>query len=149
MPPVKAVPDGYQTVTPALSLKGAAEAIEFYQRAFGAEVRARLLGPNGAVVHAEVKIGSSIVIVADAVMSPPTQASCHVYVDDADAWWQRATAAGAQVVMPLQDMFWGDRYGVLLDRWGNRWAIATHREDVSRAEMQRLMTEATAQVKAG
>jgi PhnB protein len=148
MPSIKAVPKGYHTVTPALCLKGAAEAIEFYQRAFGAEEQARLLGPNGAVVHAEVKIGSSIVIVADAIMSPPTQASCHIYVEDADAWWRRATAAGAQVVMPLQDMFWGDRYGVLLDRWGNRWAIATRRENVSPAEMQALMTEALKQMKA-
>jgi uncharacterized glyoxalase superfamily protein PhnB len=147
MAQVKAIPDGYQTVTPSLNLQGAAEAIEFYRQAFGAEERGpRMLGPNGTVMHAEIKIGNSIVMLADAMMGPPTQASCHLYVEDADALWKRATAAGAQVVLAIHDAFWGDRYGVVSDRWGNRWGIATHQEDVSPADMQQRMAEMVKQM---
>ena len=141
MAQVKAIPDGYQTVTVDLSLKGAAEAIEFYQQAFGAEERVRMPGPNDTIMHAEIKIGNSIVMLADAMMGPPTQSSCHLYVEDADALWKRATAAGAQVVLGIHDAFWGDRYGVLSDRWGNRWGIATHQEDVSPETMQQRVEE--------
>jgi PhnB protein len=142
MAQVKAVPDGFRTVTVDLNLKGAAEAIEFYQQAFGAEEhRPPMPGPNNTVMHAELKIGNSIVMLADAMMGPPTQSSCHLYVEDADAWWKRATAAGAQVVLAIHDAFWGDRYGVLSDRWGNRWGIATHQEDVSPEVMQRRFEE--------
>jgi uncharacterized glyoxalase superfamily protein PhnB len=139
---VKKIPDGYQTVTPSLNLKGAAEAIQFYQDAFGAEEqRGRAPGPNGSIMHAELKLGNSMVMLADALMGPPTQASFHLYVEDADALFQRATRAGAEVVLAMHDAFWGDRYGVVSDRWGNRWGIATHQEDVSPEEMRKRMAE--------
>jgi len=147
MPQVKAVPDGYHTVTPFLNVKGAAEAIDFYKKAFGAEERGgRAPGPNNTIMHSELKIGDSTVMVADAMMGPPTQASLHLYVPDADASWKRATEAGATVVMPLADQFWGDRYGVVADRWGNRWSIATHKEDVPPAEMQKRTADAIKQM---
>jgi uncharacterized glyoxalase superfamily protein PhnB len=146
MAKVNAVPPGYHTVTPFLNLKGAAEAIEFYKKAFGAEERARMPGPNNMVMHAEIKIGDSIVMMSDAMQMPPTQSSTHLYVDDCDAFWQRATAAGCKVEMPLADMFWGDRYGVVSDRWGNRWSIATHKEDVSPSDMQQRMSDAMKQM---
>ena len=145
---VKAVPEGYPTVTPALRVKGAAEAIEFYKRAFGAEERGpRAPGPNNSIMHAEIKIGNSVLMISDAMTGTPTQAFCHLYVEDVDAWWQRATAAGAQVTMPLQNQFWGDRYGVVMDRWGNHWSLASHREDVPAAEMQKRVAEAIKQFK--
>jgi len=147
MSTVKAVPAGYSTVTPFLNVKGAADAIEFYKKAFGAEERARAPGPNGSIMHAEIKIGDSIVMLSDALQNPPTQSNIHLYVDDADALWQRATAAGAQIAMPIQDQFWGDRYGVVADAWGNRWSIATHTEDVPQAEMQKRVAEAMKQMK--
>jgi len=140
---VKPVPDGYTTVTPFLNLKGAAEAIEFYKKAFGAEQRGPIApGPNNTVMHAEIKIGNSLIMIADATQNPPTLASIHLYVDDADALWNRAIKAGAQVSMPIGDMFWGDRYGVVTDKWGNRWGIATHKEDVSMDEVMKRMAGA-------
>ena len=139
---VKPVPEGYGTVTPFLRIKGAADAIEFYKKAFGAEERGRMPGPNNVVMHAEIKVGNSIIMVADAMMDPPTQSSLHLYVDDCDAAWKRATDAGCQVVRPLANEFWGDRYGVLKDKWGNHWSLATHKEDVPMAEMENRMNEA-------
>jgi PhnB protein len=144
---VKAVPEGYSTITPFLNVNGAAEAIEFYKKAFGAKERYRMPGPNNKIMHAEISIGNAIVMVSDAMMGPPTQSSCHIYVDDADALWSQATKAGAEVVMPIADMFWGDRYGVLSDKWGNRWSIATHKEDLSQEEMQKRSDEAMKQMK--
>jgi PhnB protein len=141
MAEVKAIPDGYRTVTPFLSVNGASDAIAFYKKAFGAEERSRMPGPDGKLLHGEVKIGDSIVMVADAMMGPPTTAVIHLYVADADAAWARATAAGAKIEMPIADMFWGDRYGVLSDNWGNRWSIATHKEDVAPAEMGKRAAE--------
>jgi PhnB protein len=135
MAEVKAIPEGYRTVTPFLSVKGAADAIEFYKKAFGAEERNRAPGPGGTLMHAEIKIGDSVIMLSDALMGPPLTAGIHLFVADADALWARATAAGAQVVMPIADMFWGDRYGVLSDKWGNRWSIATHQEDVTPEEL--------------
>jgi len=135
MAEVKAIPEGYRTVTPFLSVKGAADAIEFYKKAFGAEERNRAPGPGGTLMHAEIKIGDSVIMMSDALMGPPLTAGIHLFVADADALWARATAAGAQVVMPIADMFWGDRYGVLSDKWGNRWSIATHIEDVTPEEL--------------
>jgi PhnB protein len=139
---VKAVPDGYGTVTPFLNVNGASEAIEFYKKAFGVEERSKMLMPNGMVAHSELQLGTSKIMVADAMMNPPTQASLHIYVDDCDAMWARATAAGCTIVMPIGDMFWGDRYGVVSDPYGNRWAIATHKQDVSDDEIRRRGEEA-------
>ena len=142
MAQVKPVPEGYHTVTPFLNVDGASDALAFYKKAFGAEERFRMPGPNGKIMHSEIKIGDSIVMVSDAMMNPPTQSSIHLYVPDADAIWTRAVAAGAKVEQPLVDQFWGDRWGVLSDKWGNRWGIATHKEDVSPEEMQKRGEEA-------
>ncbi|HVZ73324.1 MAG TPA: VOC family protein [Polyangia bacterium] len=142
MSKVKAVPEGYHTVTPFLNVVGANDAIAFYVKAFGAEERLRMPGPDGKLVHGEIKIGDSIVMVSDALMNPPTSSSIHLYVEDADAAWSRATAAGAEVAMPIADQFWGDRYGVLKDKWGNRWAISQHKEDLSPEEMRARSAEA-------
>jgi PhnB protein len=142
MAKVNAVPEGYRTVTPFLNVLGANDALAFYKKAFGAEERLRMPTPDGKIMHSEIKIGDSIVMVSDAMMNPATSSSIHLYVDDADALWSRATAAGAEVVMPIADQFWGDRYGVLKDKWGNRWAVAQHKEDVSPEEMRRRGEEA-------
>ena len=142
MAQVKAVPEGYHTVTPFLNVEGANEALAFYKKAFGAEERVRMPTPDGKIMHSEIKIGDSIVMVSDAMMNPVTKSSIHLYVPDADVVWNRATDAGAKVEMPIADMFWGDRYGVLSDKWGNRWAVATHKEDVSSEEMKKRSEEA-------
>lgn len=147
MAQVKAVPDGYMNVTPFMNIKGCAEAIEFYKKAFGAEERARMATPTGQIMHAEITIGNSVVMLAEAMMNPPTQSSMHLYVENCDAWWKRATEAGIQIAMPIADMFWGDRYGVLTDKWGNRWAIATHKEDFSADEMKKRAEEAMKNMK--
>jgi PhnB protein len=134
---VRAVPEGYGTVTPFLNIKGASEAIELYKKAFGVEERFKMMGPSNTIMHCELQLGTSKIMVSEAMMQPPTQSSLHLYVDDCDAMWARATGAGLKVEMPMANMFWGDRYGVLSDRHGNRWAIATHVEDISEDEMKR------------
>ena len=142
MTKAKAVPEGFGTVTPFLNVKGASEAIEFYKKAFGAEERHRMLMPDKTVAHAELQLGSSKIMMAEASRDAPTKASLHIYVEDCDALWARATAAGCKIEMPITDMFWGDRYGVLSDPYGNRWAIATHKEDMSVEEMTKRGVEA-------
>lgn len=142
MATVQPIPEGYHTVTPSLTIQGAADAIEFYKRAFGAVERGRMPGPKGAIVHAEIKIGDSVIMLADATMNPPTKATLHIYVEDVDAAWKKAVAAGAKVEMPLEDAFWGDRYGVLSDAWGNRWSMATHKEDLREEEMSKRAADA-------
>jgi PhnB protein len=143
---VEAVPEGYHTITPFLNVEGARDAIAFYKKAFGAEERAIMPGPDGKIMHSEIKIGDSIVMLSDAMMQPATQAALHLYVQDADALWARATAAGCKVILPIADQFWGDRYGVLGDKWGNRWSIAQHKEDFSPEEMRRRAEEAMKQM---
>jgi len=138
---VQAVPAGFQTVTPHLTLRGAAEAIDFYKRAFGAKERGRMPGPDGrTIMHAELRIGSSIVFIADEFpgVGPRaphalggTTGSLHLYVPNVDAAFARAVAAGAEVRMPVQDMFWGDRYAKVADPFGHEWGLATHKEDLS------------------
>jgi uncharacterized glyoxalase superfamily protein PhnB len=142
MAKVKAVPDGYHTVTPYLALAGAAEALDFYKKAFGAEERSRMPDPSGKIMHSEIVIGDSILMVSDPMMGEATKAAVCLYVPDANATWTRATAAGCEVVMPIADQFWGDRYGVLKDKWGNRWSIAQHIEDVPPEEMGKRAAEA-------
>lgn len=145
---VKAIPDGYYSLTPYVYVKGAAEAIEFYKKAFGAVEVVRMPGPGGEIMHAEVKIGNSMLMLADenperGAISPATlggaAGSIMFYTEDVDAVQQRAVAAGAKEVMPVTDMFWGDRMGNVIDPFGQSWAIATHKEDVSPEEMGKRM----------
>ena len=141
---VQPIPPGMHTVTPHLIVRGAAKAIEFYKKAFGATEEARLPGPNGMLMHASIRIGDSSVMLMDE--SPEwksvgpqtlkgTPVTIHLYVKDADKTFDTAVKAGAKSVMPLADMFWGDRYGVLEDPFGHSWAVATHVRDVSPAEI--------------
>jgi PhnB protein len=129
----------YHTVTPMLNIAGADAAIAFYKEAFGAQERVRMPGPDGKVMHAEIVIGDSVVMISDVWQNPATVSALHVYVPDCDALYSQAVAAGASPKMPLQDMFWGDRFGTLTDPFGNIWSIATHKEDVSPEEMQKRM----------
>lgn len=143
--PVKPIPDGYHSVTPYLAVKQAADAIEFYQRAFGAKERMRLSAPGGKVGHAELEIGDSVVMIADEhpemdFRSPDhyggTAVSLHLYVADVDASFRRATEAGAKPLRPLQDQFYGDRTGAIRDPFGHVWHLATHKEDLSPEEIE-------------
>jgi PhnB protein len=149
------IPTGSHTITPHLIIKGAARAIEFYKRAFGAEELCRIpvSGPDGEVkiMHAAVKIGDSRVFVVDEFPerggSGPGSSSpvtMHLYVTDADASFAPAVEAGAKVAMPLANMFWGDRYGKLIDPFGHHWSIAEHLEDLTPEQMQQRMTAAMA-----
>jgi uncharacterized glyoxalase superfamily protein PhnB len=138
-----AVPDGYHTVTASLVLDDSAKAIEWYKRAFGAEERARSIGPDGRIMHAEIQIGDSRVMLNDAMMGGKSArefggspASLWIYVTDCDAFFNRAVASGAQPMMPLADMFWGDRFGAIIDPFGYRWSIATRAEDLTVDEIQ-------------
>jgi PhnB protein len=133
----------YHTVTPFLNVRGAARAIDFYKDAFGAEERLRMPGPNGSIMHAEIVIGDSTIMLADALFQPESRSSLHVYVDDCDSLFERAVSAGSTVKMAPQDMFWGDRYGQLEDPFGNVWSIASHKEDVPAEEMARRAAEAS------
>jgi len=150
------IPDGYHAVTPYLIVDGAARAIDFYQRAFGAEEIMRMRGPDGKIGHAELRIGDSIIMVSDEMpesgaRSPHslggTTAGLFLYVPDVDKVFSQAVAAGATVDMPLQDMFWGDRYGKLTDPFGHSWSLATHVEDVSPQEMEQRMKDTRARAR--
>jgi PhnB protein len=141
----KPIPDGYHTVTPSLVVKGGAQAIEFYKKSFGAIENFRMPGPDGkSLMHAELKIGDSIVMLADEQpdmgCKAPTSVgtstgSLFLYVKDVDAAYKKAVEAGAKVVMPPADMFWGDRFGQVDDPFGHRWGLGTHKEDVAPDEM--------------
>ena len=131
MSKVKSIPDGFHTVTVYLSVEGAVRAIEFYAKAFGAKERMRLATPDGRIAHAEIAIGDSIVMLTDAIREPVTSASIYLYVDNVDAVYERAIAAGAEARMPVTDMFWGDRYCKMTDPFGHEWSIATHVQDLS------------------
>ena len=142
---VKPIPDGYATVTPHLYVRDAARAIDFYSKAFGAIELYRLANPDGRIGHAEILIGTSRIMLADEfpemnVKGPQslegTSVSFLIYVEDVDAQFDRAIAAGATVLRPLKDQFYGDRSGTLADPFGHSWTIATHIEDVSPEEMQ-------------
>lgn len=145
---VKAIPEGYHAVTPYLFLKGAAAAIEYYKKAFGATELSRHPSPDGTIGHAEIKIGDSVIMLADEfpdmkALSPKTIGGTPVlimvYVDDADTVFKRSLAAGGKELQPMKDAFYGDRSGTLLDPFGHMWTIATHKEDVSPEEMARRM----------
>lgn len=146
---VSPVPEGFRTVTPHLIIKEAGKAIDFYKKAFGAEEIMRIPGPGGqSVMHAEIKIGDSFLMIADefpdfGCLGPKsiggTPVTVHLYVKDADAVYNQAVKAGATATMPLTDMFWGDRYGKLSDPFGHHWSVATHKEDVSPEECAKRM----------
>ncbi len=148
-------PEGYHSVTPYLTVDGAAKAIEFYAEAFGAtEVLRMELGDSGRIAHAEIRIGDSHVMLSEEwpdmnILAPtsrggPTSSNL-IYVEDVDAAYAKALAAGATAERPPENQFWGDRMGTLADPFGHRWSLATHVEDVSDAEMQRRMAEAFSQ----
>jgi uncharacterized glyoxalase superfamily protein PhnB len=143
------VPEGHRTVTPHLTIGGAAAAIEFYKQAFGAEEIARMPGPGGKLMHAEIKIGDSFLMLNDefpefqemgGTLGPKSIGGSSVtitlYVPDVDAVMARAEKAGAKVTMPASDQFWGDRYGQLVDPFGHRWAVATHKEELTHEEIK-------------
>lgn len=148
MSKVKPIPEGMRSVTPHLICAGAANAIEFYKKAFGAVEAARLPGPDGKIMHAMIRIGDSAIMLVDenpewGALGPKalkgSSVTIHLYVEDADAFVARAVKAGAKVIMPLDDMFWGDRYGKLEDPFGHHWSVGTHLRDVGMEEMQQAM----------
>ena len=142
----QAVPEGFHTVTPSLYVAGAAKAIEFYKKALGAEERMRFEGPGGSIMHAELKIGDSVIMLADEMPGQGgrgpksiggTPVSFFVYREDVDAAWKRAVDAGGKPVVPLEDQFWGDRTGCLEDPFGHQWWLAQHLEDLTPEELKR------------
>jgi uncharacterized glyoxalase superfamily protein PhnB len=154
---VKAIPDGYTTITPVLSLRDAAGAIDFYKRAFGAEELFRMDGPGGKIMHAELRIGTGRVMLGEEApewgcQSPQslgaTPVHFYVYVDDVDAAFRRAVDAGAKEVMPVADMFWGDRIGSVVDPYGHRWELATHKADPTPEQLRQGQREWLAKMEA-
>ena len=154
---VKAIPDGFHSLTPHLTVRNATQAIEFYKKAFGADVLHVAPAPDGKrVMHAALKIGDSMLMLNDefpdmdgSVGPQPgtnTGIVINLYTEDIDTVFQRAVAAGATTKMPPADMFWGDRYGHLVDPFGHRWALATHVRDVSQEEMKQAMEAACAKL---
>jgi|GraSoiStandDraft_50_1057286.scaffolds.fasta_scaffold82255_3 PhnB protein len=152
---VNPIPKGYHTVTPYLVLDDASRAIEFYKKAFGAQEIMRMQGPPGKIAHAEIKIGDSPVMISDEMpgasdRSPKSLGGSGVgiflYVDNVDSVFNQAVSAGAKAEMPPQDMFWGDRFGKLVDPFGHHWALATHVEDVAPEEMEKRGKEAMAKM---
>ena len=150
---VKRIPEGYHTLTPYLAVDDARKAIEFYKRAFGATERGVMTGPNDMIAHAELEIGDSLIMLSDpfpqASVKPPkevggTTQAVFVYVEDVDEVVQQAVDAGATVTMPVEDQFWGDRYGKVADPFGHEWQIATHVEDLSPDEIAKRGEEAMA-----
>ena len=151
---VKPTPDGYHSVTPYLIIEGAADAIEFYKQAFGATELFRFPSPDGKIGHAEMKIGDSPIMLADAYpdmgyKGPKSlggsPVSLMIYVEDVDTVFSQAVAAGATVKEAVSDKFYGDRLGTLVDPFGHVWHISTHKEDVSLAEMEKRAKAAGAQ----
>ncbi|TDN61132.1 VOC family protein [Paraburkholderia sp. BL10I2N1] len=147
-PAVKAIPEGMHALTPHLVCAGAADAIEFYKKAFNAVELVRLPGPQGRLMHASLRIGDSTLMLVDEMpecgaLGPKalkgSPVTIHLYVENADATVEQAVAAGAKVTMPVADMFWGDRYGQLEDPFGHRWSVGTHKRDVTPEEMQEAM----------
>ena len=146
-PQVQPIPQGYHTVSPHLAVRGGLEAMEFYKKAFGAQERSRFMAPDGKqLMHGEIKIGDSILMLGEenpqrGCPGPQsvgaTTVSLYLYVHDADNLFNKAVAAGAKALMPMADMFWGDRAGTVTDPFGHQWTIATHKEDVSPEDMKK------------
>ena len=142
---VRPIPKGYHAVTANLTQLDSAQTIDFCKKAFGAKVRMIMKMPTGGVMHAEIEIGDSVIMLTDAMRTPAVPAGLFLYVDNVDKVFAKAVKAGAEVVMPVQDMFWGDRFGSVRDPQGNSWGIATHREDVPPKEMKKRAAAAFAQ----
>lgn len=154
----KPIPEGYRTVTPMLSVRDAAGAIDFYKRALNAQERFRMPGPDGKVAHAELQIGDSVIMLGEedpsrGCASPAslkgTPVTFYLYLPDVDAAFKRATGAGATVRMAVSNMFWGDRYGEVEDPFGYRWGLATHVEDLTPEEIARRGRAAMAEMAKG
>ena len=150
MSKVEPIPHGFTSITPHFVIKNAAKAIDFYVKAFGAKELCRMPGPDGSIMHAEVEIGGARVMIGEENLEweckgPKTlggsPVTIHLYVKDADATFKQAVDAGATGAMPPTDMFWGDRYGKVIDPFGHHWSIATHKEDPTPEEMQKRMEE--------
>ena len=146
----QAIPPGFHTLTPHLIVRNAAQAIEFYQKAFGAELLGKMLTPDGKVMHAVLKVGDSMLMLNDefpewGALSPLSSGgsgvTIHIYLENVDAAFGRAISAGAAVKMPLMDQFWGDRYGIVTDPYGHHWSMATHVRDMSPEEMAEAMKQ--------
>jgi PhnB protein len=152
--PVRAIPEGYHSISPSLTCKDAARAIEFYKSVFGATEIMRMPGPGGIIMHAELRIGDSVIFVNDEVPgiavapAPDGTPSSYLflYTEDVDAVYNRAVSMGSKVAMPLENMFWGDRYGKVLDPFGHQWGVAQHVEDVAPAEMKRRQEDMAAKM---
>jgi PhnB protein len=153
MPKVQPIPEGMRSVTPHLVCAGAASAIDFYKKAFHAVEEFRLPGPQGKLLHAMIRIGDCAIMLTDEFQdwgsfSPKalkgSPVTIHLYVVDVDAFVAQAVAAGAKITLPLEDMFWGDRYCKLEDPFGHQWSIATHIRDVDPAELEKVMQKACA-----
>jgi uncharacterized glyoxalase superfamily protein PhnB len=151
MSPVKAVPEGFHTITPHLLVRDAKAAIDFYQKAFGAQLVGEIAYmPNGKIMHALLRIGDSLFMLNDEFPEYGAHApgpngsgvSLHIYLENVDEAFARATKAGAEVKMPLMDMFWGDRYGQVGDPFGHKWSLGTHVKDMSHDEMMQAQEEA-------
>ncbi|MBV8774596.1 MAG: VOC family protein [Deltaproteobacteria bacterium] len=142
---VKAIPDGYHSVTPMLVVKGAAKLIDFMQEAFGAQEAFRMPSPSGEIMHAEVKIGDSVIMLNDAMRQSPSNTSLFLYVADVDRVYQAALKAGPTSVSAPANMFWRDRMANVQDPFGNQWGIATHVEDVPPQEMEKRAAAAMRQ----
>ena len=154
---VNPIPADYAGITPYLSVKGAADAIEFYKKAFGATEMSRLANPDGTLGHAEIKIGNALVMLADEYpaygnLSPKTlggsSVRLHMYVEDVDAFFNQAVSAGATVLNPVMDMFYGDRWGYIKDPFGHLWSIATHKKDLAPDELKKAAEKAFAEMSA-
>jgi PhnB protein len=151
---VRAIPEGYHTITPYLTCKNSAQAIDFYKSVFGAKEIMRMAGPDGKIGHAEIQVGDSRIMLADefpGMSHAPTPGATNpsalfLYLENVDATFNRAVSAGARVDMPLANQFWGDRYGKLTDPFGHQWALAQHVEDVSPDEMMRRQKEFAAKM---
>ena len=153
---VRPIPEGYHSIAPQITCRNAGSAIDFYKKVFGATELMRMSGPGGQVMHAELKIGDSRIMLNDefpGVASPPAPQAVHsssvfLYTEDVDSVFERAVEAGARVDMPLSNMFWGDRFGKFTDPFGHQWGVATHVEDVAPDELQRRSEEMSKQMMA-
>jgi PhnB protein len=152
---VQAIPPGFHTLTPHLTVRNADQALEFYKNALGAEILGVARMPDGRIMHAALRVGDSMLMLNEEMpeyggLSPlslgGTGVTIHIYTDNVDEAFNRAVSAGAQVKMPLMDQFWGDRYGMVADPFGHKWSLATHVKDLSPEEMQQAQDEAMAKM---